>query len=65
LNRPLLSQQMAEEDMTPTLHKLLIDAARTDNTEQLGEVFSKVEEFNVGKFDVNYQDGIGNTGAPR
>jgi len=50
---------MAEEDVT-TLHKLLIDAARTDNIDQLDEeVFSKVKKD--GKFDINYQDGIRNT----
>lgn len=34
------------------LDKLLIDAARTDNVDQLFEVFS-----DGGKFDINYQDG--------
>ncbi|KAH8992395.1 ankyrin repeat-containing domain protein [Lactarius akahatsu] len=48
---------MAEEDKTKTLNRLLIDSARTDNVDQLvKEVFSE-----VGKFDINYQDGIGNT----
>ncbi|KAH9081456.1 ankyrin repeat-containing domain protein [Lactarius deliciosus] len=48
---------MADEDKTKTLNKLLIDSARTDNVDQLvKKVFSE-----VGKFDINYQDGIGNT----
>lgn len=39
---------------------MLIDAARTDNIDQLDEeVFSKVKKD--GKFDINYQDGIRNT----
>ncbi|KAH9065561.1 ankyrin repeat-containing domain protein [Lactarius vividus] len=47
---------MAEEDKSKTLNKLLIDSARTDNVDQLLEVFG-----NSDKFDINYQDGIGNT----
>ncbi|KAH9010906.1 ankyrin repeat-containing domain protein [Lactarius hengduanensis] len=48
---------MADEDKTKTLNRLLIDSARTDNVDQLvKEVFSE-----DGKFDINYQDGIGNT----
>lgn len=34
------------------LDKQLIDAARTDNVDQLLEVFS-----DGGNFDINYQDG--------
>ncbi|KAI0003866.1 ankyrin repeat-containing domain protein [Russula compacta] len=48
---------MAEEhDETTTRNRLLLDAARTDNIDQLLEVFSEPE-----KFDINFQDGIGNT----
>ncbi|KAI9444610.1 ankyrin repeat-containing domain protein [Lactarius indigo] len=47
---------MAEEDKSKTLNKLLIDSARTDNVDQLLEVFG-----DGGKFDINYRDGIGNT----
>ena len=37
---------------SPTLDRLLLDAARTDNVDQLTEVFSKPEKFNI-----NFQDG--------
>ncbi|KAF8481742.1 ankyrin repeat-containing domain protein [Russula ochroleuca] len=48
---------MADEDRDNVLNKLLLNAARTDNVDQLlDEVFSK-----PGEFDINYQDGIGNT----
>lgn len=47
---------MADEDKTKTSNKLLIDAARTDNVDQLLSVFSE-----AGKFDINYRDGVGNT----
>jgi len=39
-----------------TYNKLLLDAARTDNVDQLFDVFEQPR-----KFDINYQDGIGNT----
>jgi hypothetical protein len=45
--------QMADEDRDNVLNKLLLDAARTDNVDQLQEkVFSEPEKFNI-----NYQDG--------
>ncbi|KAH9996087.1 ankyrin [Russula vinacea] len=44
---------MADEDRDNVLNKLLLDAARTDNVDQLQEkVFSEPEKFNI-----NYQDG--------
>jgi hypothetical protein len=44
---------MADEDRDNVLNKLLLNAARTDNVDQLlDEVFSK-----PGEFDINYQDG--------
>ncbi|KAF8274303.1 ankyrin [Lactarius quietus] len=45
---------MAEVDPNIS-NKLLIDAARKDNVDQLLEVFGD------GGFDINYRDGIGNT----
>jgi len=48
---------MAEDrDDSGTLNKLLLDAARNDNVDMLSEVFDK-----PGKYDINFQDGIGNT----
>ena len=35
-----------------TPDRLLLDAARNDNVDQLDEVFAK-----PGKFDINFQDG--------
>ncbi|KAI0253194.1 ankyrin [Lactifluus subvellereus] len=47
---------MAEDHSDNTIYnKLLLDAARTDNVDQLFDLFEE------GKFDINYQDGIGNT----
>jgi len=51
---------MADSEVeTPfsAFNKLLIDAARTDNVEQLLEVFEQPDEI----YDVNHQDGTGNT----
>ncbi|KAI0308379.1 ankyrin repeat-containing domain protein, partial [Multifurca ochricompacta] len=45
-----------EEDTYLSRNRLLIDAARQDNIDQLFDVFSE-----PGKFNINYQDGIGNT----
>ncbi|KAI9511891.1 ankyrin repeat-containing domain protein [Russula earlei] len=48
---------MAEDhDQVATYNRLLHDAARSDNVDQLLEVFAKSD-----KFDINFQDGIGNT----
>jgi hypothetical protein len=43
---------LTHADYDLTLDKLLIDAARTDNVDQLSTVFDEPE-----KFDINYQDG--------
>jgi len=39
-----------------TRSRQLLEAARTDNLELLNEVFAK-----PGEYDINFQDGIGNT----
>jgi hypothetical protein len=43
---------MADEDHNNVLNKLLLDAARMDNVDQLEKVFSEPKGF-----DINYQDG--------
>ncbi|KAH9964110.1 ankyrin repeat-containing domain protein [Russula dissimulans] len=47
---------MAEDQDHPTYNRLLLDAARSDNVDQLKVVFAEPT-----KFDINFQDGVGNT----
>ncbi|KAK0465975.1 uncharacterized protein EV420DRAFT_1617459 [Desarmillaria tabescens] len=50
---------MADLNGGASNNERLLAAARTDNEELMMEVFSE------GGFDINFQDGLGNTGASR